>query len=301
MLYFWELNQRNKKRKAFYYVMGIMMKITALIENKASSNLYSEHGLAIHIDYNGKRYLLDTGASSRFLLNADKLGIDLSEIDTCVLSHCHFDHSGGYESFFTRNENAKVYLQSESKEQYYLKFAFIKYYVGIPRGILDKYKERFLFVDGNFQLDPGVWLISHKTKNLETRGKKAHMYRKAGKGFVADNFGHEQSLVFETERGLVILNSCCHGGVDNIVNEVKEAFNHQEVYAVIGGFHLMGIRGTKSMSGSNEDIMVLGKKLNENVNQIYTCHCTGDPAYRILKGELGEKLHYFSTGTTFEI
>ena len=278
------------------------MKLTALIENKATGNLVGEHGLAVHIEYNGKQYLLDTGASNQFQNNANKLGIDLKNIDTAALSHCHYDHSGGYVGFYSKNSKAKVYLQSAARELYYAKLGLIKKYIGIPRGILDTYSDRFVFVDGDYEIDEGVWLISHKTIGLATREKKAHMYRKTEKGFVADDFQHEQSLVFEVENGLVILNSCCHGGVDNIIKEIIEAFNGKAVLAIIGGFHLMGIIGTKSMSGRREDVRALGKRLfNLKIKYIYTGHCTGNPAYKILKEKLGERLQYFSTGTIIEL
>lgn len=278
------------------------MKLTALIENKVTGNLIGEHGLAVHIEYNGKQYLLDTGASNKFLNNSNHLGIDLKDIDTAVLSHCHYDHSSGYVGFFSNNSKAKVYLQSAAKELCYAKVGFIKIYNGIPQGILNTYSDRFVFVNGDYQIDEGVWLISHKTKGLAAKGKKAHMYRKTEKGFVADDFQHEQSLVFEVENSLVILNSCCHGGVDNIIKEVMETFHGKEVLAIIGGFHLMGIVGTKSMSGKPEDVRVLGKRLFDlNVKHIYTGHCTGDPAYKILKEKLGERLQYFSTGTIVEL
>jgi len=200
------------------------MKVTALIENKAGEGLVGEHGLAVHIEYNGKQYLLDTGASDLFLNNADKMGINLADIDAAFLSHSHYDHSGGFGGFFARNSKAKVYLQNAAKELCYVKIGPIRHYVGIPKGLLDKRSDRFIFVDGDRQIDEGVWLISHKTAGLAERGKKAHMYRKTQKGFAADDFGHEQSLVFEAGNGLVVLNSCSHGGVDNIVEEVRKAF-----------------------------------------------------------------------------
>lgn len=278
------------------------MKLTALIENKATGNLSGEHGLAVHIEYNGKQYLLDTGASNQFQNNAIKLGIDLKSIDNAALSHCHYDHSGGYGEFFSKNSKAKVYLQSAARELYYAKLGFIKKYIGIPRGILDTYSDRFVFVDGDYEIDEGVWLISHKTIGLAAQGKKAHMYRKTEKGFAPDDFQHEQSLVFDLKNGLVILNSCCHGGVDKIIEEVMETFHGKEVLAIIGGFHLMGIIGAKSMSGKPENVRALGKRLFDlNVKHIYTCHCTGDPAYKILKENLGERLQYFSTGTIVEL
>jgi 7,8-dihydropterin-6-yl-methyl-4-(beta-D-ribofuranosyl)aminobenzene 5'-phosphate synthase len=281
---------------------GYVMKITALIENKATGNLVGEHGLAIHIEYNGKQYLLDTGASNKFLNNANQLGIDLKDIDTAVLSHCHYDHSSGYVGFFSKNSKSKVYLQSTARELCYAKLGLLRLYNGIPKGILNTYSDRFVFVDGDYQIDEGVWLISHKTSGLAAKGKKAHMYRKTEKGFVADDFQHEQSLVFEVEDGLVILNSCCHGGVDNIIKEVMETFHGKEIVAVIGGFHLMGMMGTKSMSGTPEDISALGKRLFDlKVKHIYTGHCTSNPAYKILKENLGERLTYFSTGTIVEL
>lgn len=278
------------------------MKLTALIENKATGNLIGEHGLAVHIEYNGKQYLLDTGASNKFMDNANQLGIDLKNIETAILSHCHYDHSSGYVGFFSKNSKAKVYLQSAARELCYAKMGLTKIYNGIPQGILNTYNDRFVFVDGDYQIDEGIWLISHKTIGLAVKGKKAHMYRKTEKGFVPDDLQHEQSLVFEVGNGLVILNSCCHGGVDNIIEEVMEMFHGKEVLAIIGGFHLMGITGTKSMSGKPKDVRALGKRLFDlNIKHIYTGHCTGNPAYKILKEELGERLQYFSTGTIVEL
>ena len=278
------------------------MKIIALIENKSECDLKCEHGLAIYIEYNGKNYLLDTGASDSFTENAAKLGVDLSMVDAAILSHNHYDHSGGYNGFFAINKKANVYIREEAKELCYAKIGPIKRYIGIPKGTLERYTNRFIYVHNDYKIDEGVWLISHKTDNLEVRGKKAHMYRMTKNGLKADNFKHEHSLVFEMPNGLVILNSCSHGGIDNIVHEVKETFQGQKILAVIGGFHLMGLTGTGSMSVKAEEVEALGNRLAEScVEHIYTCHCTGDPAYKILKNTLGERVEYFSTGTILEL
>jgi len=277
------------------------MKLTVLIENKAEGNLSGEHGLCVHVEFKGKQYLLDSGASDRFQNNAKTLGIALKEVDTAVLSHAHYDHSGGYNAFFSENRKAIVYLQGAAKEQCYAKVGPFRKYIGIPEGILEAYSNRFTFVDGDHQLDEGVSLISHRKGGWAERGKKAHMYRNTEMGIVPDDFQHEQSLVFETGNGLVILNSCCHGGVLNIIEEVTDKIRGKEVLAVIGGFHLMGLRGTSSMGVSEGDIRTLGRSLTElGVKQVYTGHCTGDPAYRILEEELGERLRYLRTGTVIE-
>ncbi len=277
------------------------LKITALIENKAPEGLKSEHGLCLLAEYGGKTFLLDTGASNTFASNAQKLGVDLAKVDAAVLSHAHFDHSGGYNAFFAANSSAKVYLREGSKELCYMKLGPFREYVGIPRGILEKHADRLIYVSDDREISEGVWLVGHSTSGLENRGRLAHLYRKSSSGLVPDDFVHEQSLVFDTENGLVILNSCCHGGADNIVAEVKKAFPDREVAAIIGGFHLMGIRGTKTLGVKPQEVETLGRKLLElSVKHTYVCHCTGDPATKILTRIMGENVSYLRAGTVIE-
>lgn len=84
----------------------------------------------------------------------------------------------------------------------------------------------------------GAFLIPHKTEGLAELGKREWMYRKTGNGCMPDDFSHEQSLVLDTDKGLVILNSCSHGGAGNIIDEIKATFPDKKVYGLIGGFHL---------------------------------------------------------------
>ena len=83
------------------------MKITVLIENRASGELCCEHGLSIYIEHYGKNYLLDTGASNTFMKNARKMQISLADVDAAFLSHAHYDHSGGYGGFFEENKRQR--------------------------------------------------------------------------------------------------------------------------------------------------------------------------------------------------
>ena len=75
------------------------MKVIVLIENTSKCSLCAEHGLSVYIEYNGMKYLLDTGASDTFSANAHQLGINLADIDIAFLSHAHYDHAGGFETF----------------------------------------------------------------------------------------------------------------------------------------------------------------------------------------------------------
>ena len=115
------------------------MKATVLIDNIATSPLKDEWGLCVFIEHEGKKILLDTGASSLFFENAKKLGADLSDVDFAVLSHAHYDHADGMEDFFNHNSKAKFYLKEECKENCYgRRFIFSKY-IGIKKGVLKNF------------------------------------------------------------------------------------------------------------------------------------------------------------------
>lgn len=279
------------------------MKIRVLIENTAEEGLSSEHGLCLYIEYRDKRYLVDSGASNLFTANAEKMGVDLEKIDMAFLSHAHYDHSGGYTGFFDINKKAKVYLQEASKNGQYFKIAGpIKKYIGIPNGILDKYADRFEYVDGAAKIDEGIYIVPHSSEGILERAKHTHMCIVVNNKLQYDDFKHEQTIVFEEDDGLVCFNSCSHSGVDIAIEEVKKAFSGKPIKAYIGGFHMMGITGVSSCSYKKEEVQDVGKKLIETTDAtFYSGHCTGIVAYDWLKEVMGERLNAFQTGKQFEI
>lgn len=86
------------------------MKVTIVVDNIEHAGIPGEWGFCAYIEQNGKKLLLDTGASNLFADNAEKLNIDLKDIDFAVLSHAHYDHANGMEKFFEINEKATFYL-----------------------------------------------------------------------------------------------------------------------------------------------------------------------------------------------
>ena len=119
------------------------------------------------------------------------------------------------------------------------------------------------------------------------------MYLKTGRHYKYDDFCHEQSLIFKTDSGLVIFNSCSHGGAANIINEVKEAFSNEHLRALLGGFHLF--------NKTEEEICNLAKLIEATgIEEVYTGHCTGDRAFEILHRELGDRVHQFYVGLDLE-
>lgn len=269
------------------------MKAVVLIDNIADSALKDEWGLCVYIEHEGKKILLDTGASSKFTENAKKLKVDLSEVDYAVLSHAHYDHADGMEPFFNHNSKAKFFLKEECKENCYGRKLIFSKYIGIKKGILGKFNHRIEYVKGDTEITNGVYLVPHKTENLELIGKKAGMYKRIDKKWQPDNFDHEQSLVIDTDKGLVIFNSCCHGGADNIIKEVSATFPGKKIYAIIGGFHLF--------ESPDSEVKALSKRIEETgISLVYTGHCTGKKAYKILKENLGEKCNQLYVGCVIE-
>lgn len=270
------------------------MRATVVVDNIGNDLIKGEWGLCIYIEYGGKKVLLDTGSSGLFMENAEKLHISLADIDYAVLSHAHYDHANGMRPFFQVNDRAKFYLRDACGENCYAKKWIVKKYIGLPKGILSEYKDRIVQVSGDYVIAEGISLIPHKTQGLGAIGERENMYIKE-KNFrwVPDDFAHEQSLVFDTPEGMVIFNSCSHGGADRIINEIAATYPDKKMLALIGGFHLF--------NKSGEEVRSLAGRIRETgIRYVYTGHCTGKRAYQLLKDELGDIVRPLKVGAVLE-
>lgn len=269
------------------------MRATVVVDNIGNDELKGEWGLCIYIEYKDKKILLDAGASGLFLENAGKMNIPLKNLDYAVLSHAHYDHANGMREFFQVNDTTKFYLRDGCRENCYVKKWIFRRYIGLPKGILEEYKDRIVLASGDYNIAEGISLIPHKTQGLESIGKNENMYLKEGCIWRPDDFSHEQSLVFDTPNGLVIFNSCSHGGADNIINEVASTFPDKKILALIGGFHLY--------NKSENVVRDFAKRLKATgVEHVYTGHCTGKGAFNILKEELGDVVGQLEVGLVME-
>lgn len=278
------------------------MKITVLIENTSDSELVCEHGLSLLIEYRGEYYLLDAGQSGAFMKNAETMGLPVLEAHTCILSHGHYDHAGGFAEYLKENQNAVVYAMKEADRNYYSVSGGM-HPIGIPEQVLPVHQERFRYIDCMTEIAEGMYLLPHRTPGLAEIGKRAGLFRKEGKELVPDDFRHELSLVMDTAQGLVVCNSCSHAGVRNILSEVQMAFPDKKVYAFIGGLHMKGKCGGKEICIFSEaEIMELsGEILKQGICFLYTGHCTGNAGFGLLRKYLGEKVRPLTTGSEIVI
>ncbi|MCR4739389.1 MAG: MBL fold metallo-hydrolase [Lachnospiraceae bacterium] len=273
-------------------------KLTVIVDNKSDDELGSEWGLCILCEYGDAKILLDAGASDLFSENMKKLGFDTADVDYGVLSHAHYDHANGMPRFFAENKKAKFYLRESTGENCFARKTFLKLftfrkYIGIPKHVTEKYADRIEYVTGDYKLCEGAYLIPHKTPGLSAIGERELMFVRTKDGYRPDDFSHEQSLVLFTDKGLVILNSCSHGGAVNIINEVKETFPDERIYGLIGGLHLF--------NKSSDEIRKVSENIkNTGIEYVCTGHCTKDRAYGIMKEVLGDRLLQLKTGLVME-
>ena len=270
------------------------MHITILSDNNGTEALAGEWGLSILIEHGEKRILLDAGASDLFLKNAAALGKDLQNLDFAVLSHAHYDHADGFVPLLRENPALKVYVRQSVLNDCYAQKENGMEYIGVAPALIDEFERRLVRVDGDCEIAPGVWLIPHKAPHREQIGARERMYVMSCCILRPDDFSHEQSLVFETDKGLCIFNSCSHAGASEIIGEVCETFPGRPIYAYVGGFHLY--------KKTPEEVQAFAERLAEcGVERILTGHCTGDEAFTILKSRLGERITQFRVGLEADI
>ena len=269
--------------------MDRKVKMTVLIDNVAADDLSAEWGLSILIDTGGKRILLDTGASGLFAQNAQKLGIDLADVDAGVLSHAHYDHSDGMDVFFSLNPHAPFLVREGSREDCYgIKEGELNY-IGIRHGILKEYESRIQYVSGIHEVFDGVWLIPHRRADYSPIARRNNLYVVRNENRLPDDFSHEQSLVIETGKGLIVFNSCSHTGMANILRDIQEMTGRADIYAYVGGLHLFNL--------TDEELEVLCDEIKTaSIGRIFTGHCTGEHAFDFLRTRLGERICQFSSG-----
>lgn len=288
------------------------MLIKVLIDNIAGCadgsrenglKLCSEWGLSVYVEFEGKKVLLDTGASRQFAKNAADMGVDLSQVDLAVLSHSHYDHANGMAEFFRLNATAPFYLRKGAAENcYHTHKLFGPFacheYIGIRKGTLKRFADRIRFAEDG-EIAPGIYLVGHKDSVISPEGRAsiahaAGLSVKEKGGYRYDSFDHEQSLVFDTPQGLLIMNSCSHAGADNIVKEIEATFPGKKIYVILGGFHLYRYK--------DDRVKAFAERLRElDVQHIYTGHCTGDRAYGILHEILKDRVQQTYTGMSVEI
>lgn len=264
------------------------MKITILIEDTCgNSECLYEHGLSIYVETPNHKLLLDTGATDAFAENAEKLGIDLTQIDTVVLSHGHYDHAGGILKFAKLNSHADIYMQATATGEYY----HGERYIGIDKRIAELPNLHLL--DGDHRIDEELYLYSDISGRRFWPQSNLVLSKLQGGKAVQDDFAHEQGLVVTAEGKKILLSGCAHNGILNILDKY-ESICHAMPDIVISGFHMM-----KKTEYNAEEIAMIedtARELAKFDTVFYTGHCTGQRAFDIMHNIMGEQLIQIHSG-----
>ena len=272
------------------------MKIINLIENtEGIGGCAYAHGLSFYVETKKHKLLLDLGPSGETLQNAKVLGIDLSAVDTVVLSHGHYDHSGGIIPFTRVNDKALIYMQQTAVDDYYAdegKNAPQRFrYIGIDKDIADLPQVRFLSGDMRIDDELEVFVIRKRSHELPFTNKR--LLVRTGDEYRRDHFDHEHFLVIHQDGKSILMSGCAHNGILSILDAYKEKFGNVPDL-VVSGFHLM--KKTEYRESEIEEMKAMAKELQNYPTRFVTCHCTGTAAFDVMKGIMGDSLEYVHSG-----
>lgn len=274
------------------------MIIQTLVENRSDKpELGEEHGLSLYIETQRHKILFDTGGSKLFAENARKMGVNLATVDIVILSHGHYDHGGGIGTFLALNQTAKIYMQKNAFQKHFSHSIFSQQkYIGLDQELLPN--TRFVFVEGGIVIDEDLELFSHITGKRFPLSGNQDLYMESNGELNQDDFSHEQNLIITERDKILLVAGCAHKGIVNIVDQFFQD-NKKMPDMVIGGFHLYNSAAKRDEAPST--VAKIGQALAETKVQYFTGHCTGMKSYEQLKGILGDKLGYISTGSQISL
>ena len=293
------------------------MKISILIEDSkietADDRLINEFGLSVHVRTRDHEFLVDTGQSGQFVLNAGHMGIDLKKLDFAVISHGHFDHGGGLETLLETVPNLPVYMHKTAENASYANVAALmpdragqmvfsltgtyklfSKFVGLNPKTLNRYAGNFHPISQSVEIFDNIYLLNNISQNHARPTGNRFLQTLEDGHLVPDRFEHEIVLAVRESDGIVLFSGCCHNGILNVMDTALQFFEGQPIKAVVGGFHLT--------PGTDTDIDRIARELiRHDVKSVYTGHCTGEYAYHTLKQTLKKRLKKIQTGLTFDI
>jgi 7,8-dihydropterin-6-yl-methyl-4-(beta-D-ribofuranosyl)aminobenzene 5'-phosphate synthase len=271
------------------------VSITTLSENVAGMpDVLAEWGLSVLVETDESTILFDTGRSQSTINNIDRLGVDVSRIDRIILSHGHYDHTGGLHSVLSKMKK-KVEVIAHP-DVWADKFGRHKgqedRFIGIPyqRVMLES-------LGAVFQLERGPVAV---TDNILTTGEvpmvtafekvDSHLAVRKNGQIVPDEVLDDRALIFKTDMGLVVILGCAHRGMVNTLLHARQITGVNTIYAVLGGAHLH--------NASEEQVWQTVDFLKTaGIQKLGLCHCTGLPVMALISQEFGDGFIFNSTGT----
>jgi len=272
-------------------------RIVVLVENIASrDDLVAEHGLSVWIEANGLRFLFDTGQGGALVRNAEALGIALKSADAVLLSHGHYDHTGGLAHVLDRQDPPALHIHPAAVEPKYSRGAGGPVRdVGMPLKVRDFVRSApgLRWTVGPTEVCPGLFLTGPvpRRNSFEDTGGPFFSDEQCR---VPDALTDDQAAFMDTPEGLVVVLGCAHSGVINTLRYIRDLGWRAPIRAVMGGMHLLNA-GRERMDRTAEALKEF------EIGQLFPAHCTGREATGRLSREFPGQCHPFSSGTVLEL
>ena len=277
--------------------MNKTVRITVLVENSVQrQRLVGEHGLSFHIQSGQHSLLFDAGQTDLALINAETLKLPLDELEAIVLSHGHYDHTGGLPAVLSAATSARLYLHPAALEnKFSCRPGCSPRQIGMSDCVLEAVRHQacgFTSTTGMTRITEGIFATGEIPRITTFEDTGGPFYLDAA-GTRPDPLRDDQALVIDLGRQIVLLLGCAHAGVVNTLNHVRQLTGDKPVCAVIGGMHL-------GSAGNDRIQQTIERLRQENLTCLAPAHCTGWPATARLWVAFPEICRPAGAGSVFE-
>lgn len=256
--------------------------LTVVVDNQAADGLVAEHGFALAIETPERKILMDTGQRDALLPNLAQLGFDVADFESLVISHGHYDHTGGVAEILGDNKDIAIYLHSAAFQPRYSldgdSPSIVRMGHGAMEAVMNHPDEKINWLARPLTLQQNIGLTGpiRRLNDFEDSGGSFYL---DPDGSLVDTIKDDNGLWIHDSDGLVVCLGCCHSGLVNTLDHICTRTGEARIKMIIGGMHLL-----------HADEERLARTVRElarfSIEKIVACHCSGEQAVAYLREHL---------------